>query len=437
MFNPKPSKYLLLVSGGPDSVYLFHYFLKLKKEQGISFDVIHFNHHLRGKESDLDEHFVEVLCQENSVFLHTKHLHFESKVGLQAQARQFRIAHCFLLQLSHHYTHAVTAHHRDDVLETLVMRKLRGSGLRGLSGIREKQMLRNPYDHNRSLILMRPMLHLSKETILGFLKDHSLEYREDLSNLEKNYFRNQVRHDFIAFWSSEMEKKMVLDLSKALQTVDDYFDLRLQFLLKSYPSFVSSPIWQSWPEELCFRFFKTRVKNLGFQEEVQNKHFDDLQKDQTKFSLGPANIFKDAAGCYFFSDDELQRIQNLNFEIGSSGSYYVSALGFPIHLFENTFAGKTINFESLSQKSLFLDRDKIEWPLFVTVPKIGDRFLAFGKKTPIQLKDFFNSHHIPTHQRKFWPILRDSHGEIVAVFNLEIGDLFRVRAQTKTFLRLW
>jgi tRNA(Ile)-lysidine synthase len=191
LLKPK-EKSILAVSGGPDSVFLFHLFLYLRQAFGNEFVVAHFNHSLR-KDSDQEEEFVERLCAQHRVKCITQKKDvgkFFKGDSLEQTARNLR--YDFFLTVSRRckIKKIGLAHHKDDLIETVLLRMIRGSGLLGLRG-----ML--PLSKYKKVLLLRPLLFLEKDEILKFLKNQKITYMVDASNLEDVFLRNKIRHSLI------------------------------------------------------------------------------------------------------------------------------------------------------------------------------------------------------------------------------------------------
>ena len=176
------------VSGGADSVALLFAFYLLKEKLGIALEAAHFNHHLRGEESDRDEAFVRQLCDRYDI-----HLHLGSgqvspgKKGLEAAARDARYA--FLESLP---GKIATAHTADDNAETVLMHLIRGTGLKGLGGI-------TPVYGQ----IIRPMLTVTRREVEDFLEEWCLPHIEDSSNESDAFLRNRVRHHMMPLLYAE------------------------------------------------------------------------------------------------------------------------------------------------------------------------------------------------------------------------------------------
>ncbi len=176
------------VSGGADSIALLFALYLLREKLDITLEAAHFNHGLRGRESDEDQAFVEAFCRRYEIPLHIGHGNVTAgKKGLEAAAREARYAFFSTLPGI-----IATAHTADDNGETMLMHLIRGTGLKGLGGIA-------PRRGN----VIRPMLSVTRQEVLAFLKEYSLTYREDSSNASDDFLRNRLRHHVMPLLQQE------------------------------------------------------------------------------------------------------------------------------------------------------------------------------------------------------------------------------------------
>lgn len=181
-------KVIAAVSGGADSVAMLFALYLLRDELGITLEAAHFNHHLRGAESDRDEAFVTDFCGRYCIPLHLGSGRIVSgKKGLEAAARDARYA--FLRSLP---GKVATAHTADDNAETVLMRLIRGTGLKGLGAIA-------PVSGN----VIRPMLTVTRDDVEAFLDEYALPHVEDSSNAEDDFLRNRIRHGILPLMRAE------------------------------------------------------------------------------------------------------------------------------------------------------------------------------------------------------------------------------------------
>ncbi|MBQ4642398.1 MAG: tRNA lysidine(34) synthetase TilS [Oscillospiraceae bacterium] len=167
------------VSGGADSMALLWAMYLLKDKWQFCLSAAHFNHHLRGEESQRDAEFVERFCRDYNIdFVCGQDYVKSGPKGLEAAAREARYAFFSTLPGK-----VATAHTADDNAETVLMHLVRGTGLKGLGGI-------CPVREN----LIRPMLTVTRQEVLAFLEEYSIPYVEDSSNREDVFLRNRLRH---------------------------------------------------------------------------------------------------------------------------------------------------------------------------------------------------------------------------------------------------
>ena len=176
------------VSGGADSVAMLFALYLLRDELGITLEAAHFNHHLRGAESDRDEAFVTDFCGRYDIPLHLGSGRIvPGNKGLEAAARDARYA--FLRRLP---GKVATAHTADDNAETVLMRLIRGTGLKGLGAIA-------PVSGN----VIRPMLTVTRDDVEAFLEEYALPHVEDSSNGTDDFLRNRIRHGILPLMRAE------------------------------------------------------------------------------------------------------------------------------------------------------------------------------------------------------------------------------------------
>ena len=178
------SKFLIALSGGVDSMVLANLFLN----NNLSFSVAHCNFNLRDKESDGDEKFIFNWSAENEIECYISKINTtdycrKNKFGIQEGARNLRYDWFNELKDLYSFDYIVTAHHLDDQIETYLINSMRGSGLKGLTGITEK-----------TDSLLRPLLKVLKNDILVYAKLNNIDFREDSSNSKNDYFRNMIRN---------------------------------------------------------------------------------------------------------------------------------------------------------------------------------------------------------------------------------------------------
>lgn len=221
------------VSGGADSVCLFLLLLEYRRKVEFSLQVVHVEHGIRGAESEADAVFVEKLCKEHRIPCEICHVDVpfyarEHRMGIEEAARHLRYE-CFYgaaEKLRREACNAggfpnikiALAHHADDNAETMLFQMARGSGLRGLSGMRSMRQAKE------GVLLIRPLLAVTRETIEDYLKDCGQNYRVDVTNQDIEYSRNRIRHEVMP-QLKQLNPQVVSHMGQSarmLAEVDDY-----------------------------------------------------------------------------------------------------------------------------------------------------------------------------------------------------------------------
>lgn len=233
----KPGTYIVAVSGGVDSVVLLDL---LSKQPDLKLIVAHFDHGIR-PDSAKDAKYVEGLANQYS-------LQFElgtAALGQDASEEQARDArYQFLNKIKSQYNalQIVTAHHSDDVVETIIINLIRGTGWRGLSSLRSTEHL------------ARPLLDFTKKDILDYAKDNKLQWVEDSTNQDLKYLRNEIRHKISSKMSAK-QRQDFLDLYQSQLGLTDEID--------SYTARLSSDKRHDfimWPESVSLEVLRSQLQ---------------------------------------------------------------------------------------------------------------------------------------------------------------------------------
>lgn len=229
---PEKETALLAVSGGIDSICLASLFLN--SSAGRRFAVAHCNFHLRGEDSDSDEALVAAWCGRNGVRYHkadfdTEQYASSHSVSIEMAARELRYDWFASLCKDNGYYGVAVAHNANDNAETLILNLLRGTGLRGITGMLVETVVPVTRDELSGVRLLRPMLSFSRKQIEEYVAANSLEYHDDRTNAETVYKRNRIRHlvfpvfeslnpSFLTTFAREMNA-----FSEVQEIADDYF----------------------------------------------------------------------------------------------------------------------------------------------------------------------------------------------------------------------
>lgn len=243
----KRDKLILGVSGGPDSICLLYLIYRLKESHKLYIVCAHFNHGLRA-DAVGEESFVKEICQELGIrcISETKDVSkFFTGDSLEQTARSLRFDFFLKCSRETRIKKIALAHHKDDLAETVLMRIIRGTGLRGLRGFLPKSKYKN-------LTVIRPLIEVRKKQIVDWLKKEKIPYCLDKTNFEDKFFRNRLRLEVIPFLE-KFNSNIVDNLyNMAVHTAVDY-----DFLFK-----YSYGVFQSLRKEETKRDIKIDLEGL-------------------------------------------------------------------------------------------------------------------------------------------------------------------------------
>lgn len=234
------------VSGGADSMALLWGMYLLREQLGITLKAAHFNHGLRGTESDADAEFVSQFCDSYHIPLYQEKGQVTAgKKGLEAAAREARYGFFATLEGK-----ILTAHTADDNAETILMHLVRGTGLKGLGGI-------SPVRGN----VIRPMLDITRREVEAFLEEYSISHVEDSTNTEDDFLRNRIRHHVMPLLLQE-NPKLSRDLTAMAQTLrqDE------EYLCEATPDTVYVPELRNLKPALQSRAIGRFLERIGVRE---------------------------------------------------------------------------------------------------------------------------------------------------------------------------
>ncbi len=416
---------LLAVSGGVDSVVL----CELVFQSGYKFSIAHCNFHLRGKESDRDEEFVQSLAKRYPAqFLikkfDTENYAKEKKISIQVAARELRYAWFHELIQEGKGDYIVTAHHLDDNIETVLMNFFKGTGLTGLRGMLPK-----------SGKIVRPLLFARKEELLQFAKQKDLQWVEDSSNASDKYSRNYLRHQLIPI----IEKIFPTAIDNLGDNIERFRELE-KFQLDAIQLQLKKLV-EKKGEEL-------HIPVLKLKKMVSPKTI--LHALITPLGFGPAaveetvHLMESETGKYLLSDSH-RILKNRNWLIISPLQVeaqeqvvvddWVEKIPFRDgQLLLKHKPADNIELMGNNGKAL-LDQDKIKFPLILRKWKPGDYFYPLGMKKKKKLARFFIDQKLSlTEKEKAWVI--EMNKKIVWVVGMRIDDRFKITSNTKKVMEI-
>ncbi|WP_320814906.1 tRNA lysidine(34) synthetase TilS [Flavobacterium sp.] len=416
----KGKKLLLATSGGIDSMVLVHLFHALNYQIGIA----HCNFQLRGNESDEDERFVKQFAHENqipfnTISFQTEKYANENKLSIQLAARKLRYDWFNEVLAKENYDYITTAHHLDDQVETFLINFTRGTGLEGLTGIPSQKGT-----------IIRPLLPFSREEIENYVYENGITWREDTSNASDKYLRNKLRHNIIpilkelnpSFLDSfqntlnhlkqtnelaEDASKMVYE--KVVKEFEGKKGINLTTLLqfKNHKSYL-----YQWLNKFGFTAWYDVYDLVNAQSGKQifsNTHI--LLKDRESLLLYSKPI-DDVIEEYIINEDQ-------------------KSLKFPLNINQC----KVDNISITTNNVIFVDENKIQFPLVIRKKQEGDSFYPSGMKGKKKLSKYFKDEKYSLIDKENQWLLT-SNNEIVWVIGKRADQQFLANETTQNIIKI-
>ena len=410
----KDNNLLLAISGGADSVCLFF----ALKELGYNVELAHCNFKLRGKESDEDEYFVKELANKYGVKYHvnsfeTQKYASEQKISIQMAARDLRYKWFDELLAVNNLDFVITAHHKDDNVETFFINLIRGTGVNGLCGIKAK---------NKKII--RPLLEISRQEIERYLTKNKIKYRNDSSNSEVKYLRNKIRHQLMPLLK-EMNPNIEQIITNEIFVLDGV-----------------SKVFQEQMTAIKERLLvqKEGIYKLNISELIELQHLEVILFEILKpFGFSEVDqiikAINSQSGKQFFSDTYQLIIDREQIIISALENHQED-----IEIREIEIEIKnplTMKFDGSLDFSLNknpnvakLDFDKLSFPLKLRKWKNGDKFRPLGMRNFKKVSDFFiDEKYSILAKQKQWILC--SEDDIVWIVGNRIDDRYKIETHTK------
>ncbi len=425
LFSGK-DKLLVAVSGGIDSIVL----LDLLQKQGNDLAVAHCNFSLRGKESNKDEAFVKKLCKNRKLTFYSEKfdtLNYAEKKGISIQmaARELRYTWFENLRKQLRFDFVVTAHHKTDIAETILINLLRGTGIAGLHGILPKKNY-----------LIRPLLFARKTDIQNYASAQELEFRNDSSNAETDYMRNKIRHwvlpellkinpDFEqAFYETSLK------LGEAEQVYKTAVDLKrneLEIKSKSEVRFAISDLIKLKPLSLFLFEF---LSQYNFSAALCADIVTCLDREVGTLFYSKTHRLLIDRECIIITPLAERNVQDSFFIVSEK---IEQKLPIQLNLTQKKISK---NFQLVKAKHIAqLDAERLTFPLEIRRWKSGDSFYPLGMKGKKNLSDFFIDSKLSIFEKeKIWLLCSDK--KIVWVINHRLDDRFKITSDTKKILQI-
>ena len=417
--------YVVALSGGPDSVALLRVLVSL----GYTVHAAHCNFHLRGEESNRDEKFCETLCKKMGIELHR--IHFDTagyaklhQVSIEMAARTLRYSYFEQLCKDIAARGICVAHHSDDQVETILLNLVRGTGLRGLQGMRW-----------RNGNILRPLLGVTRNDVMQYLEAVGQDYVTDHTNLEDAVQRNKLRLNIIPQLEkiNPAVKENVLRMAEHLGEADAI----IQQALHDQAEKVCNPTTtegvslnidlrllhqQPSPEHLLWHL----LSPYGFRR-TQVGEIVDNQTNGNMWLADKWVAFIDREHLLVINKDEWG-IATPAMHIPECGTYVLRQGN---HERRFSFQQTEGPMEpSRHPHTVTLDADNVAFPLTLRPVEAGDRFVPFGMKHSKLVSDFLTDQKVSVIERRQQLVLVDAAGAIVWVVGRRVDDRVALNKNT-------
>jgi tRNA(Ile)-lysidine synthase len=448
---------LVAVSGGPDSVALFHLLLTFVPRFSLRLGVAHLNHCLRQNDSDQDAEFVASLAGRFDIpfYMHkadVRNYQLENKLSLEEAAR--RVRYTFLNQEAekNRFNKIALGHHFDDNAELVLMNLFRGSGPLGISGI--------PPVRDGKII--RPLIQSNRSELIDFLDQNGIKYISDASNRDTRFLRNRIRHDLIPLLKTSYNPKISQSLNR-LASIISAEEEWIEDLI--HPLFEKATI-NIQDAQIALSVSILNQIHVAAQRRIIRKTISKIKGNLRRIGLThidsaidlvvsgpvygnidlPDRIRIQRKGDVLLFSREKNTLRNAH---APSGRAEMFAFEYRIEKPESLFIkeiGAHIKFTEMIIENLpdlcgsgqhtgFFDRDALSFPLVLRNFRQGDRFTPLGMSGTQKIKKFFIDKKVPGKERIKCPILL-CRGKIIWVAGYRIDESVKVKPTTKNVLNV-
>ena len=405
------------LSGGADSVAL----LSILSRLGYHCVAAHCNFHLRGEESNRDERFAQNVAEKFDVPFHktdfdTAQYAGEKRISIEMAARELRYRWFEELKKDVDAQAIAVAHHRDDNVETLLLNLVRGTGIRGLRGMR-------PRNGN----VVRPLLSVGREEILAWLEEQQQDYITDSSNLSDKYTRNFLRLRILP-----LLKEINPSVKEAIARTSEHLSAAEQI----YLSVINEAKKTVWSEEGCIlisEFFKYPAPDTVLYELLIPYNFTRLVVDDIFASLDKESGKKFYSSTHYLIKDRgklciapIEKTESSVYLLEGEKGQFES----PIELFWNKIViDKEFDLKK-NRNIAYFDYDRLTLPLTLRIWNAGDWFIPFGMKGRKKLSDYFSDSKLSlVDKEKTWLLCNGD--DIIWIVGMRTDDRYKITKTTK------
>ena len=406
--NIKPTDYLVVgCSAGPDSMALLHY---LKNNTKNNIVCAHINHNIR-KESIEEEKYLKDFCKNNNIIFEKTLIDTYKENNFENEARKKRYAFYKKILKKYKTKYLFLAHHGDDLIETILMKIIRGSNLEGYAGIKEISILDDYY-------IIRPFLKYTKEDLIEYNKNNNIKFYIDKTNNDIEYTRNRIRKKILPLLKEENKDihKMFLKYSNILLEYNNYINNETNKHIKKLYNNNSIDINKLKKLDIFI------IKNIIYKiltrlynnetDIIKEKNITDITNmiynDKPNLYINlPKNILCIKEYSKIFFKKEKKDTNKIKVEFNNI-------------IETNNYIIKKIDYTEENGNNICrLNSKTISLPLYITNKEEGDYIEVLGLNGRKKIKDIFIDNKIPKSKRNSYPILKDSNNNVLWIPNIK------------------
>ncbi len=457
------ARILVAVSGGADSISLLHILQTLQNKGLFQAELIcgHINHGLRGRASDADEQFVIEHAGTLGLPIVTRAVDVRAyagmhKLSVETAGRQLRLAALAEIAREHGCLWMAAGHHKDDNAETLIQRIRRGTGFRGLAGIRPIRPLGD------DLWLARPLLCVTRGEIMGYLREHGLQWREDHTNADTAYTRNYIRHGLLPLLQRESRASVIDQLSELAESADRLYNRVRREAEKAWAAMVQpgdnsvcigATALAILPELVAIELVRQALVSLGCGErDLTERHYRSVLQLARRRDAEKKTSLPDRFTARYDSG-QVVLSRTVSYEHHSRGA----ACRIGAHSTPSIVAipgrtrscGYEIDTKVLEQDEVdmrkiasgknplteHLDWDQVKPPVVVRPRRAGDRFEPLGLGAAKKVGKFLTTAKVPRALRERTVVFADRE-KILWVCPVRIAESVKITDKTQHILKL-
>ena len=409
---------IVACSGGPDSMFLLH----VLNSRGYKVICAHVNHNLR-EESKEEYEYVEKYCKDNNIIFEGTVLHDLPKVNTELVAREKRYEFFKILIDKYNAKYLFTAHHGDDLIETILLRIVRGSTLNGYSGF-------NIITDKKDYKIVRPLVYLTKDDITSYLEENNIKYYIDQTNYSDEHLRNRYRKNVLPVLKEE-DKNVHLKFLKYHEITQSYFDYINSKVYEIIDDIVEDNILYIDKFNKVDEFLKDKILEEVIRPYypddlylINDNHINEILKVINSDKPNITLVLPGSNNNIIIKKEYNKLIINTeNNEIKEYDYTFDKTIELPIGGSLKYITDKDYKDDDKSNYIIRLNSKDVKLPLHVRTRHDGDKMNVKNMDGRKKVNDIFIDSKITEDRRKIYPIVTDSDDKIIFIPGIKKSNL--------------